>query len=970
LAINILIAEDDPVSRLLLKKVLQKEGYEVLEAENGGAAWSLFLENRINLLITDWVMPEIDGLELIRMIRRLDLDYHVYIIMLTGKENKSSTLEGFDAGADDYITKPYVPEEVLARVRTGYRIVELEDRYKHINHTLEKKNIALEELHSHLAQAALEISNSYTELKQVFNLSSDGIWVIDRDHTVIRTNDRFFKLIGKENKDVAGQKCFDIFPSNMCKGPDCPLVRILNGEEWVECEIEREVKGKDLIPFILSATPLTGMNNTINGIVVNLKDVSLHKKAIALEKEKIIAEAQNLSKSEFLANMSHEIRTPLNGIVGITEVLLDMGLEEIEGELLRTMLNEAESLLRLVNNILDFSKMESGKVELDKQVFNLKAMIDDISRIYTVNSKKKGLAFNISITGDIPKTLTGDPGRLRQILNNLLGNALKFTHEGSISLDIFPEERHQDRIKLRFVITDTGIGIPEERQQKVLERFTQADSSTTRNYGGSGLGTTISKQLAELMGGLLGLESREGEGSKFWFTAEFLINRDQLTDHHSPQGAVALAGMKILIADSNTIELGHLKQSFGSIGCFIEEASNMDSLFSTIESSVKSGDIFDLVLVDYKIDGSDGFSACKKIREYKRLEKTPVILLTSVGKPGDVNICKDVGINGYLSRPFSEDELNKVVELVLNGHENPITKYDTYDTANDNKTECSILLVEDYPTNQKIALLHLVGAGYNVDLAENGMQAIEMFRERSYDIILMDIQMPVMDGFEATRNIRNLEKENRAKGQKSAGSVIIAMTAHAMEGYRERCINKGFDDYITKPLRKGSLLSIISYWEKGGSGRPETGMASGDNTVNAAIGKENEEFTGDPVDFNRMMEEFKGDEGFLIEVIEDYISDVSRQLNEIEEGLLEGDCEKIRKEAHAVKGGALNISAQALSSVACELELSGKKGNIEGGPALFEKLKYELNSLEVFVKTRKSVFESKRNNSKSSETPV
>ncbi len=956
MTIKILVAEDDPVSRLLLKKVLQKAGYEVLEAENGGVAWSLFLENRINLLITDWVMPEIDGLELIKKIRRLNLDYYIHIIMLTGKENKSSALTGFEAGADDYITKPYVPEEVLARVRTGYRIVELEDRYKHINNTLEKKNTALEELHSHLAQAVLEVNNSYTELKQVFNLSSDGIWVIDREYTVIRMNDRFLKLIGRENEDVAGRKCFDIFPSNMCKGPDCPLMRILNGDERVEYEIEREIEGKGLIPFILSATPLTGMNNIINGIVVNLKDISLHKKAIALEKEKILAEAHNLAKSEFLANMSHEIRTPLNGIVGLTEVLLDTGVDERQHELMKTMLTEAESLLRLINDILDFSKIESGKLELEKKGFDLKHMIKDISRIYTVNSKRKGLLFNYSIAGDVPLNLTGDPGRLRQILNNLLGNALKFTQAGRISLDIYLEERHQDHTKLRFVVTDTGIGIPEDRQQKVLERFTQADSSTTRNYGGSGLGTTISKQLAELMGGALGLESREGEGSKFWFTAEFKINSAQLTDQQHPQSPVVLAGMKVLIADSNTMELNHMKQRFGSLGCFTEEAPDMDTLAICLDSSAKSGDTFDLVLVDYKIDGSDGFSACKKVREYKRLERTPVILLTSVGKPGDINICKEAGINGYLSRPFSEDEFAKVVELVLNGHENTVTRYDA---AHVKQTACSILLVEDYPTNQKIALQHLSSAGYNVDLAENGKQAIEMFRNRQYDIILMDIQMPVMDGFEATRNIRNLEKENRGKGQKSTSSVIIAMTAHAMEGYRERCIAEGFDDYITKPLRKGSLLSMISGWEKGNPDGPETGIVAGNNTVNDVTDTKIKEGTGDPVDFSRMMEDFNGDEGFLIEVIEDYISDVSLQLSAIKEGLIEGDCEKIRKEAHAIKGGALNIGAEALSAVSYELEVCGKTGHLENGALLLKKIKDELNSIEKFIKTRKSVFESK-----------
>ncbi len=954
--LKILIADDDSVSLTLLKKILEREGHKVLLAENGRDAWRLFNENELNMLITDWVMPEMDGLELCQRVRDLKLNYYVYIIMITANDRRNEAIKGLEAGADDYITKPFLPGEVIARIRSGYRIIKLENDYKSANRDLEAKNNKLEQLHSQLTRTAEEANNAYIELTQVFNVSSDGIWVIDKDFNILRINEGFLKISENRKEEIIGSKCYDIFHNPLCHTSDCPMNRIQQGQRHFECDIEKNIKSLGNTPFILTATPLNSVDGLLTGIVVNLKNISARKQAEALQEAKIKAEASNMAKSEFLANMSHEIRTPLNGIIGITELIMDSEMDQEHRDMLKTVLNEADTLLRLINDILDFSKIEAGQLDLEKLAFDLNVMIQDICRITTASAEKKGLKFILSMDEKIPANLVGDPGRLRQILNNLLGNALKFTHEGEISLAIENAGETDGRIKLRFTIRDTGIGIPDDRKEIILERFTQADNSTTRNYGGTGLGTTISKQLAEMMGGEIGLKSREGKGSTFWFTSYFTIDRPR--KETAAMKAKDLNGLRALIVDSNSRQRAELADHLSSWGMAPVDTDSRSNAIQILKESLSSGETFDLILLDFQIKGMDGFEIAREIRSISGLNAIPVVLITSVGKLGDSNLCRKIGINGYFTRPYNIQDLRGFIELVLNLpdnlEENEPGVITRHSIAEKKRKDLRIMLVEDYPTNRKVAIKHLENAGYIVDSAENGRIAVNMAIEKGYDLILMDIQMPEMEGFEATRLIREAGA-GKSRQCNSNQPTIIAMTAHAMKGYRERCLKEGFDDYISKPLKRDELLSLINKWTALRS-QNEIMKRIENNEENSTEDnnrgdKKDESDTHDPVNFKMMVEEFNGDQDSYIEILEDFIQDLKGQVDNISLAIIEKNAEMIRKEAHAVKGGSLNISASDLSKVAYELENAGKSGDIEESDRIFIMLKNEISRLGQYVKS-------------------
>jgi len=408
-----------------------------------------------------------------------------------------------------------------------------EDKLETARQELEATNQQLEQYIERANQMAVQSEMAYIELDQIFNASADGMWVIDRDFNVNRINKALLRLINKSSDTTIGKKCHKVFSNSLCHGPNCSMTRLIDGDKRVECDIEKELEDGMKKPFILTATPLGEFGDEINGIIVNLKDISERKRAEILEQEIIKAESSNKAKSEFLANMSHEIRTPLNGIIGMAELAMDTNLDDNQKNILHTINTESNSLLGVINDILDFSKIEAGKLELEEIPFDLRHVIEDVSNSFANRAEQKGLEFISFLSPDVPPQLIGDPGRLKQTFINLLGNALKFTHEGEIYIRGEMAEELKDKVKVRFSVKDTGIGITKEKQATIFDSFTQADGSTTRKYGGTGLGTTISKQLVEMMGGEIGVESPADRNLKPWPRPDLygLLQQDSLIKH-------------------------------------------------------------------------------------------------------------------------------------------------------------------------------------------------------------------------------------------------------------------------------------------------------------------------------------------------------------------------------------------------------------------------------------------------------
>lgn len=759
------------------------------------------------------------------------------------------------------------------------------------------------------------------------------IWLKDTQGRYILINNSYESFYNVKREHMIGKKPLEVLTENKSFSEEEAKKLAEEDEKIIKEKIISHITNKMTVNdqeyyLEITKTPILDANNNVIGIAGISIDVTTHKTyEDELMKARDIAEQANKAKSDFLANISHEIRTPMNGIMGFIQLLSETNLDEEQKDFVDETKKSSEILLKLLNDVLDLSKIEAGKMTMENISFNVRYIVEDVATLASSNASKKNIEINALCHSNIPEKVFGDPSRLKQVLNNFVNNAIKFTDNGEIVIIAKLLNKDEDKVKLIFEIEDTGIGISKENQSKIFEAFTQADTSTTRKYGGTGLGLTISKNIIHMMNGDVTIESKLNKGSKFSFTAEFKIdksNTDFKTNYKN------ISGLKALLVDDNKTNLKVLTHYLKEFKIETLSANNAQKALEIINSEPT----IDLILTDFCMPETSGIELSQQIHKMDKYKDIPIVLLTSRAQRGDYRLAMENNLRGYLTKPVRKNDLIECISMLVsddakmpNEEKAVITKHTIKEKhMNEN---IKILLAEDNPINQKLTIKMINKAGYFCDLAQNGQEAVNAFSENCYDMIFMDCQMPLMDGYEATEKIRNIEKE------KNIGQIpIIALTANAMHGVMKDCRKVGMNDYLAKPMNYESLIEKIKKHSKS-------------NVSKSCLIRKQTEISSSAKDdiIASIVNDLGLEEPDAAEILGSFIVDTNQMIKDIDKTFEKKDYKALSQIAHSIKGASGNLRLNNIFELTKKMEEKVKNKELTELPTMIAQLKELIDNI-------------------------